>query len=342
MESRYPSGKDSTIKSACAASSATRSRPAAESRLAVTDFFPAWYAIAYRLRSGPGRSSRNGGMVRLEHPSGGSTLMTSAPMSAKILPHSAPFSSVRSSIRNPLSSSDTITAISNKPRCDGNNPEDHPGHINRRRLPWTRERAAGCAGARLILSSGSCRADGGGVIGVLGDQKAAAERIGQPLGFLHKREQPRKLAGQNDIFLAARARAGHGQDSDRFHDHVHDRQRLVLRRRIGADLAEIRRGSARIQVADRAPGDIAHGEIDPAQITPPRHLLKAFDGYDSEHMLGQAKQGTTAYSRAAHMDYLAGRDRNHRGAGSQRDNQRIFLVGQPGSADTDGGELADL
>src|SRR5262245_36209827 len=128
MESRYPTGKDSTIKSACAASSATRPRPAADSRLAVTDFFPAWYAIAYKLLSGPGRSSRNGGMVRLVHPPGGSTLMTSAPMSAKILPHSAPFSSARSSIRNPLSSSDPITAISNKQRYDRNNPVDLGSH----------------------------------------------------------------------------------------------------------------------------------------------------------------------------------------------------------------------
>ena len=40
---------------------------------------------------------------------GGSTLITSAPMSANILPQSAPFSSLRSSIRNPLSSSERIS-----------------------------------------------------------------------------------------------------------------------------------------------------------------------------------------------------------------------------------------
>ena len=39
---------------------------------------------------------------------GGSTLITSAPRSANILPHSAPFSSVKSSSRNPLSNSDGI------------------------------------------------------------------------------------------------------------------------------------------------------------------------------------------------------------------------------------------
>src|SRR5262249_60585836 len=83
MESRYPTGKDSTIKSACAASSATRPRPAADSRLAVTDFFPAWYAIAYKLLSGPGRASRNGGMVRLVHPPRGSPFVNSAALSAK-------------------------------------------------------------------------------------------------------------------------------------------------------------------------------------------------------------------------------------------------------------------
>src|ERR1019366_10540650 len=47
-------------------------------------------------------------MRRVEHPSGGSTLITSAPRSANILPHSAPFSSVKSSSRNPLSNSDGI------------------------------------------------------------------------------------------------------------------------------------------------------------------------------------------------------------------------------------------
>ena len=57
---------------------------------------------------GPTSSSRNGGMRRVEHPPGGSTLITSAPRSAKILPHIAPFSSVRSSIRKPLSSSEAI------------------------------------------------------------------------------------------------------------------------------------------------------------------------------------------------------------------------------------------
>src|SRR5579859_141195 len=47
-------------------------------------------------------------MLRVEHPSSGSTLITSAPMSAKILPHKAPFSSVRSSIRKPFKSSEPI------------------------------------------------------------------------------------------------------------------------------------------------------------------------------------------------------------------------------------------
>src|SRR5208283_1514077 len=47
-------------------------------------------------------------MRRVEHPAGGSTLITSAPRSANILPHNAPFSSVKSSSRNPLSNSDGI------------------------------------------------------------------------------------------------------------------------------------------------------------------------------------------------------------------------------------------
>src|SRR5271167_1800959 len=47
-------------------------------------------------------------MRRVEHPSGGSTLITSAPRSANILPHNAPFSSVKSSSRNPFSNSDGI------------------------------------------------------------------------------------------------------------------------------------------------------------------------------------------------------------------------------------------
>src|ERR1039457_6923078 len=47
-------------------------------------------------------------MRRVEHPSGGSILITSAPRSANILPHNAPFSSVKSSSRNPLSNSDGI------------------------------------------------------------------------------------------------------------------------------------------------------------------------------------------------------------------------------------------
>src|SRR5271167_2306809 len=44
-------------------------------------------------------------MHRVEHPLGGSTLITSAPRSARIFPASAPFSSVRSSTRRPLNSS---------------------------------------------------------------------------------------------------------------------------------------------------------------------------------------------------------------------------------------------
>src|ERR1700687_4501679 len=64
--------------------------------------------MKYRPRSSSGMSSRNGGIRRVGHPSGGSTLITSAPMSAKILPHNAPLSSARSSILNPLSSSELI------------------------------------------------------------------------------------------------------------------------------------------------------------------------------------------------------------------------------------------
>ena len=57
--------------------------------------------MKYRLRSGPGIPSRNGPTRRDEHPPGGSTLITSAPISANIRPHSEARSSVRSNTRYP-------------------------------------------------------------------------------------------------------------------------------------------------------------------------------------------------------------------------------------------------
>src|SRR5208282_2893218 len=88
---------------------------------------------------------------RVEHPPGGSTLITSAPRSANILPHSAPFSSVKSSRRNPLSNSDGIDGLTSRnselyilprQRCNGARSAISAGGRDGRRRSRLRNRRA--------------------------------------------------------------------------------------------------------------------------------------------------------------------------------------------------------
>src|SRR5579875_2788241 len=98
-------------------------------------------------------------MRRVEHPGGGSTLITSAPISANIFPQIAPLSSVRSSIRSPLSSSHVIAA-GLQVDCQ-----------------------------RGLKPLGTSRSDSGGIGGMLRDDEAAVEHR------LHMREAAGELDG---------------------------------------------------------------------------------------------------------------------------------------------------
>src|SRR6202046_5900556 len=98
-------------------------------------------------------------MRRVDHPVGGSTLITSAPRSANILPHNAPFWSVKSSSRNPLSNSD---GIGDEPRETRTHARISDVYI----LP--RQRCNGAASALFLLQGvarGAGRRSEGGVVG---------------------------------------------------------------------------------------------------------------------------------------------------------------------------------
>src|SRR5271166_6370430 len=122
-------------------------------------------------------------MRRVEHPPGGSTLITSAPKSANILPHNAPFSSVKSSSRNPLSNSDGI--------------DEQTSRISEVYI-LLRQRCNGLASELFLLAGVARGADRGREIGVLGDDETPAERKGEALHFLHESEQARELAREHD------------------------------------------------------------------------------------------------------------------------------------------------
>src|SRR5579884_2914841 len=110
-------------------------------------------------------------MRRVAHPAGGSTLITSAPISAKSLPHSAPFSSVRSSITKPLSSS----------------------HVIAIRLAY------GLVTVLPLLGTG--RPDRGGVSRVLRNDEAAAEHRLHGWETAGKLDGAGQLAGQHDLLV---------------------------------------------------------------------------------------------------------------------------------------------
>src|SRR2546425_12931651 len=97
--SRWPGEKDSIRKSASRASRCRASRPAGSSRSSVTERLPAFQAVHERLVSGPGLSPGKGPRHRAGSPAGGSTLITSAPRSARILAQRGPSSPERSSTR---------------------------------------------------------------------------------------------------------------------------------------------------------------------------------------------------------------------------------------------------
>src|SRR5208282_862661 len=156
-------------------------------------------------------------------------------------------------------------------------------------------------GVLLLLAGVARGADGGCEIGVLGYDEAPAKRKTEPLHLLHESEQARQLPGQHDIFLATGARTGEREHADRFGDHVHDRERLVLGRRVGAYLAEVRGGGAGRQIADRSAGDVANAEIDSPQVAFARKFLEPLDRRDAEHVLGESEQRAAAHSRAAEM-----------------------------------------
>src|ERR1019366_6580539 len=185
-------------------------------------------------------------------------------------------------------------------------------------------------------------ADRGGEIGVLGNHEAPPERKREAPHLLHESEQARQLAGEHNVFLVTGARAGHRQHADRLDDHVHDGERFVLGRRVGAYLAEVGGGGGRWQVADRAAGDVANAEIDAAQIALAREFFKPLDRRDAEHVLGESEQRASPDPGAAEVRDFVARDRYDCGAGAKRDHQRAFLSGQRSAADSDRGELVDL
>ena len=97
------------MKSAVLASLLNRSLPASVSQFRVTLLLPALKANQKRLLSGSAMSSKKGGILRAGFPSGFSTWMTSAPRSARILPHKRPFSSVKSKARYGLNMSSFLS-----------------------------------------------------------------------------------------------------------------------------------------------------------------------------------------------------------------------------------------
>src|SRR5271156_5197327 len=177
---------------------------------------------------------------------------------------------------------------------------------------------------------------------MLGDEEAAAEREAEPLHLLHESKQARQLAGEHDVLLPARARAREREHADRFGDHVHDGERLVLGRGVGAYLAEVRGGGGRRQIANRAAGDVANAEIDAPQVALARQFLQPLDRRDPEHVLGESEQRATADAGAAEVLYLVARDGHDRGAGAERDDHRAVEIGERGAADSDRSELIDL
>src|SRR5581483_1989913 len=183
-------------------------------------------------------------------------------------------------------------------------------------------------------------ADRGGVVGVFGDREAAEQ--GKPLLTLHEAENPRQLAGEHDVLKAAGTRGGQAQHADRFDDHVHDRERLVLGSRVGGDLAEVRGGGAGRQVAQRATRDVAHGKVDAGQVAALRQRFERLQRRDPEHVLGEPAQRAAAEPGAAEVLDLVAVDRDQRGAGAERNHQRVALAAQRGPADSDRGEFANL
>ena len=96
------------------------------------------------------------------------------------------------------------------------------------------------------------------------------------------------------------------------------------------------------QVANRAAGDIPYREIDPREFASFGHRLQGLQRRDPEHMARETAQGAAAEAGPAHVLDLVAVDRNHRGAGAERDNESIRFAGQRSAAYSDGVKFVDL
>ena len=96
LRSISPGRADSMMKSAFSARENKAVRPASVSKSRQMLRLLRLNAKYWRLRSASGPSSKNGPIDRLEEPPGGSTFMTSAPRSPRIILANSPWSAVRS------------------------------------------------------------------------------------------------------------------------------------------------------------------------------------------------------------------------------------------------------